>query len=224
MKYLLIVLFVISFSECRNLADQLVYRKITQIAIQPLDDFDSTDAESLKGQIGIFYKTPVVILHRLKVSTFYDSLFMAEYDGDSLLSRLANFWTDKETEFVALTTKNIYEIKSPGYPMFYQIEEGVFGVSNQPGNFCIISGSKFKVASRSERINGLKNVIIHEIGHNLGLSHCLNEKCAMNESNDAYAKLVGDKFKYCSECKKKLLKYPFTFLKFLLCIASSVGS
>jgi predicted Zn-dependent protease len=47
----------------------------------------------------------------------------------------------------------------------------------------------------------LKETIIHEIGHTLGLDHCDDLTCIMAINNDTY-----DSGDFCNKCKSKINK------------------
>ncbi len=52
--------------------------------------------------------------------------------------------------------------------------------------------------------NRLRKVIIHEVGHNLGLLHCSDDSCLMSELNGNIATLNKKGGDYCINCRRKL--------------------
>ena len=68
--------------------------------------------------------------------------------------------------------------------------EGVCGATSIFGN-CILVCNRYK---------DLKNTVLHEVAHTLGLRHCKN-KCIMLECNE----IKGDNtLEFCNDCKLKL--------------------
>jgi predicted Zn-dependent protease len=66
------------------------------------------------------------------------------------------------------------------------------GYATRGGNTVIVRGEK----------SFLKETIIHELGHTLGLGHCTDKTCIMATENDAY-----DSGDFCNKCKSKLNIY-----------------
>ena len=47
----------------------------------------------------------------------------------------------------------------------------------------------------------LKKVALHEIGHNLGLEHCSNNKeCMMNDADGTIKQVDREKIWFCKKC------------------------
>lgn len=66
------------------------------------------------------------------------------------------------------------------------------GYALQNGGTAIVRGDK----------SFLRETIIHEIGHTLGLGHCSDMSCVMAINNDEY-----DSGSFCNKCKNKLNIY-----------------
>ncbi len=76
----------------------------------------------------------------------------------------------------------------------------------QPGNTSVVSDFRFNTDDAWMYNRILKNVIFHEVGHNLNLSHCENDKCIMSFKNGLYQNLYFGNTDYCDKCKDKLLR------------------
>ena len=83
----------------------------------------------------------------------------------------------------------------------------VFGVALPYANTATVYLPRLKMLADKDRYRDrIKKEILHEVGHVLGLSHCINRRCAMCFSNsvlDVDYKLA----KYCRACASKLSKY-----------------
>ena len=66
------------------------------------------------------------------------------------------------------------------------------GYALQNGGTIIVRGDK----------SFLRETIIHEIGHTLGLGHCSDMSCIMAVNNDEY-----DSGNFCNKCKNQLNIY-----------------
>lgn len=66
------------------------------------------------------------------------------------------------------------------------------GFATTGGGFVIVRGEK----------SFLRETLIHEIGHNLGIEHCSDLTCIMAVKNDRYD--TGD---FCQNCKKQIQTY-----------------
>ncbi|GGB05079.1 hypothetical protein GCM10011511_30490 [Puia dinghuensis] len=112
---------------------------------------------------------------------------------------------------VGLTRKDIFitkkersgQIKAPAskYAVW-----GILGLGNCPGNVCVISDARFYSSATDKYEHRLRTIVIHEIGHNLGLPHCQSPHCIMNDANEQIATVDSSGTDLCSSCKKRLAR------------------
>ena len=71
---------------------------------------------------------------------------------------------------------------------------------------CIVSTFKLKRGVSQQKIlERLEKVALHEIGHNLGLNHCTNNKeCMMSAANGTIQQVDNEKVWFCEKCRKQL--------------------
>ncbi|MCB0477088.1 MAG: hypothetical protein KDC84_02930 [Crocinitomicaceae bacterium] len=80
---------------------------------------------------------------------------------------------------------------------------GVFGLGSCPGPTCVVS--IFRLRKRENYIDRLKKIVVHELGHNLGLPHCDDgPTCVMRDANENIKNIDKEKLELCPSCKKKL--------------------
>lgn len=172
------------------------------IAFQPLDNYDESMLTDLAFDIRDFYNRQTIILKPVKIpGHFYDTI-IHQYSADSIITFLSAFRNDTITEVIGFTHSAIFTIKRSGSIPYY--DENIFGLGHQPGNVCVVSDSRFCSTYRSMCYSRLRKVTLHEVGHNLGLSHCKNEKCIMSEKNGNTITLDNNGNDYCQKCKNIL--------------------
>jgi archaemetzincin len=190
----------------------LAFAKPTQhsiIAIQPLsNDYSSTQLDSIAGELARFYDSKVLILSPVTIPGHYYFSGIKQYCADSILQFLSNLLKDSAVEIIGLTHERIYTIKDSKGHLYF--DENVLGLGFQPGQVCIVSDYKFNsdnqlyfenAASYSKR---LKKVIMHEVGHNLGLAHCDDLNCIMSAQNGEIFYLDKCRDDYCAKCRSKI--------------------
>ena len=85
------------------------------------------------------------------------------------------------------------------------VDWGIFGLGELPGDTGVISSFRCKKGTRDSTLAAerLAKVAVHEIGHTLGLDHCPNRGCLME---DARAKVatVDREYDLCDQCRSRL--------------------
>ncbi len=87
----------------------------------------------------------------------------------------------------------------------------VFGMSSPFYSVCVVSTKRLKNSfynlpeNDSLLFNRILTESIHEIGHTVGLEHCLNIPCVMNFSN-SIEETDKKGFVFCKDCIEKLNK------------------
>ncbi|MGG9963609.1 matrixin family metalloprotease [Ferruginibacter sp. SUN106] len=170
----------------------------------PLDSFSKAETDSIINELSVFYNTPVVLLQQKSIPGNFFNKVIQQYSGDSILMLLSKLQNDTLTEIIGLTHQPIFTMIEAKPIAYY--DKNLLGFSYQPGNACIISDIKFRTGNHTFYTHRMRNVIIHEIGHNLGLPHCADDKCIMSKKNGDMMTLDKSGNDYCNSCRKKLTK------------------
>lgn len=172
------------------------------IAFQPLDGYNVQETDSVVKEISLFFNKKVIVLSPIEIPQTFINPIVNQYSSDSIVQFLSRLQNDTIVEIVGLTHKPVFTIKD-GKPGPYFLED-IFGMGYQPGNSCVVSDFKFSTPDISSYNHRLKTVIIHEIGHNMGLPHCNDEKCVMSENNGNVLRLDKSVTEFCAKCSKVL--------------------
>lgn len=205
MKILISIISLILLSTCTP-SPYLSLKNNNQkqiIALQPFDNFDESMVYDLSFTIRDFYNKQTIILKPIKIPRHFLDTNIKQYSADSLILLLSGLRNDTITEVVGLTHSPVFTMKKTK-DLVPHYDGDLFGFSYQPGNACVVSDSRFRSDYQTLSLNRLSKVIIHEIGHNLGLSHCLNDKCLMSEKNGNTINLDNSANDYCQKCKNAL--------------------
>jgi archaemetzincin len=126
--------------------------------------------------------------------------------ADSLLQFLKEIKPDSINYLLALTEEDISvtvkdaqgKVKEP-YRKY--IDWGVFGYGYRPGPACIVSSFRLD-QGHPEYYERLKKVILHELGHNLGLDHCSSPSCFMRDANEKLSTIDDEPLDMCEKCRR----------------------
>ncbi|MGQ9780841.1 MAG: archaemetzincin family Zn-dependent metalloprotease [Nitrososphaeria archaeon] len=172
-----------------------------KIAVYPVYNMDGYKyMTQVEAAIRSYEREPDVSIDVIPLSTQeYDSQ-RRQYKADLIIDRVAaRRDSDKKGKVLGLTSVDISMPK-----MNY-----VFGVTNIVRGAAVLSTARLAILPGGAHL-GLKTVeerifkeSAHEIGHLMGLTHCLEPTCIMSFSNSI--KEVDDKLPtLCNACKEKL--------------------
>jgi archaemetzincin len=170
------------------------------IYIVPLGNIPADYVNFVKQSIIDFFHYQVVINPRQSLGPDLKNSEQGRCVADKILSKF-----DSNKNILALTTVDIVtNNEQRGIK-----EWGVFGLGYRPGTTCVVSTfrlNKGKVkVSNDKFLERLKKICIHEIGHNLGLEHCRNNKvCLMNDARGLISQVDMETCDFCNVCKKKI--------------------
>ena len=205
MKYFLplFIAVIFSFSYCTKQSSLFLNKHPEQIiALQPLDSFSRQETDSIIQSLHRFFNKTVILLQPIVIPHNYFNGVIQQYNADSILLLLSKMPNDTLVEIAGITHQPLFTIKE-AQPVAY-FDQHIFGLGYQPGNTCVVSDFKFKTADTMVYNRRMANVLLHEIGHNIGLSHCPDDKCIMSKNNGDIMTLDNCGNDYCSSCRKKL--------------------
>ncbi len=167
------------------------------IAILPLNHPTVASVDNLKNSIENFYGCRVIVLPTLKIPASAYNKNRKRYRADSLLIFLESIKPDSVNYILGLTDADISATVTK------HKDWGVFGYGQCPGVSNIISTFRLKNKADKNTIDTrLKNVAIHEIGHNYGLPHCKDTTCIMKDAHGKLSSIEGKTRNLCSKCQK----------------------
>jgi archaemetzincin len=204
--YYIFQLFLICLLSCNINKDKAknVLQNVTpfkkQIAfstihILPLGKVSYQVLNDVQSGLKQFYKKEVIVDKEVPLDKSLLAKSGLRYSADSILKKFAN-----NNVTLIITEKDIISKKD-------KIEEyGIFGLGYQPGKTCVISPFRPRWHSTPAILRDrLQKISIHEVGHNLGLPHCTNNKeCLMNAANGTIKQVDQEKMFFCEACKKKI--------------------
>jgi archaemetzincin len=144
-----------------------------------------------------YYSQPYVVEHApLPQNAFHPK--RKRCIGDSLIKYLHAINNGRYTFVAGLTDMDLCTNKNG-------VEDwGIFGLGSLSNNGCITSGKRLnKNVSNKQYEDRLTKVILHEIGHNHGVNHCVTpEPCFMKDAKGKISTVDNEPLHMCQSCKQ----------------------
>ena len=155
--------------------------------------------DPIESKVTSFYHIPVKrVIAPLPAFAFFKQ--RNRYRADSLLNYLAAINNGRYRFVAGLTSKDISCTNG-------QIPDwGVFGLGSLSAKGCVTSSYRLKKnASLRLLTERIQKVILHEIGHNHGLNHCLSPyPCFMKAANGKISEVDSEPMDMCKLCREKI--------------------
>ncbi|OGI12221.1 hypothetical protein A3K64_02730 [Candidatus Micrarchaeota archaeon RBG_16_36_9] len=133
-----------------------------------------------------------------------------QYNAEIIMNYLSN---SSEVKFI---DKSIPTLLITEYDLYYRGLNFVFGLEDPTKSCAIVSLARLKTEFYDEKPNKalleerVIKEVIHNVGHYVGLDHCLHITCVMNFSPSVYD--VDKKQKdFCDNCKLDLMTRGISF-------------
>ena len=199
-----ILLFIACSHSTKKTNEESSIHKIKEpqndtIQIVCLDFKEKKILQVIKSKIESYYHCPTVV-KEMKMPESFISPLRHRYEGIKIIAFLKN-QNIYHYRFVAgLTSNDICDPKNG-------IKDwGVFGLGGLDGSGCISSTCRLKKGVSEQKVTErLEKVVLHEIGHNHGLNHCVSRyPCFMKEARGKIKTVDDEPMDMCVECKKKI--------------------
>lgn len=207
MKRSLIYLLLLLTLFCSCLAD--INKQQIVVGILPYNNFPTVQLDSVKANIERYYGAKVYILpSRILPKSAFVNIKTPRYRADSLIAIQKRNLPYSIDYIVGLTNKDIsvpkYENGKIKKPEWKYNDFGVMGLGYRPGNSCVVSTFRLKTTNKLLFYKRLEKVVLHELGHNMGLPHCDNPKCVMTSAAEKISTIDNANASLCSNCARKI--------------------
>ncbi len=182
-----------TWEKRQNKTDQL------QIALQPFGNVSNDDLRFIQLGIDSTFSVHSKLLAKKDLPAMAWYAPRQRYVADSILQFLKATTISPSEIVIGICTKDIATQKSN------EKNFGIMGLGFQPGRFCVVSSFRLQrdLQNHQHLLQRWTKVALHELGHNLGLGHCVNQHCLMVDA-EGKNKLDGEK-DFCAQCKKQLI-------------------
>jgi len=173
-----------------------------RVALIPYGKFDTTLLAEAKTAIEEFYGFDVIYLESRRLPRMAYVKRSRKYKTEEIIAYEKDIKTSEFDKVIGFTTKDITsneKDKKNSYP--------VVAKSDRHGTSSVISTYRMKrySGSNNEFKRRFKKIVIHELGHTLGLNHCEKEDyCLMRNYGGSGSTLDRMQSKLCEDCSLKI--------------------
>jgi archaemetzincin len=181
------------------------------IGIQPYGNIEKSLIDSVSRALTAEYNADVVLLPEQPVPAHtFVNLKSPRYRADKIIHHLKDGKPDSLDHIIAITDVDISTTKKDWMgntlePKTKYEDWGVFGLGYMPGQSCVVSTFRTKKTSRKNFMLRMKEISLHEAGHNLGLDHCDSERCVMQDAVESISTVDNVDAQLCDNCRRAIM-------------------
>ena len=198
------------FAACHENGEALFFEDgETILGIQPFGNISDKEVDSVKAAVEKMYDFEVIVYEVVDIPpNAYTEIRYPRYRADTLVEWLSNEVPDSIDMLLGLTNEDISitkykdaKRKAIKHPEWQYRDFGIFGLGRLGGNACVVSSNRLhKDVGDKLFYKRLTRISCHEVGHVLGLSHCPEPKCLMNDANESIKTIDKSTGELCESC------------------------
>lgn len=162
------------------------------VHIQPLGKVDDRHIKIVQQAISSVYGFECKLLPSVEHDRSLYTKSKTRYEANHILKRFVSFGYT-----LVITEKDIAHYKNSLHP-----EYGILGLGSLTSKTCVVSTYRLGPANLLPK--RLAKVTVHEIGHTLGLQHCITNNCIMQDAKGTLKIIDKASIQLCSRCKGKI--------------------
>jgi len=151
--------------------------RVKTISVQALGDYLIVNPKAFDAASALYNLNAVGVSGSTAIPSAAYNPARRQYDGERILSILAESRGGKADYQLFVTDADIYSERS----------KFVFGIADPKSKIAVVSVRRLASDNASRTLERTIKEAAHEIGHLVGLGHCLNTTCIMSYASDVFA-------------------------------------